>query len=379
MGAPTAVDLFSGAGGMALGLLAAGFDIRLASDVWPAAQATYMANFDHPFLLADIRDLDAAEVIRLAGGVPDLVAGGPPCQGFSPAGKRDPGDTRSTLVGAYARLAADIGAPVVVFENVEGFLTMDGGRFVTDLLDPLVEAGYVIELAKLDVAGFGVPQHRKRIIGIACLGRCPVLPVAFTDAPGVGTVLGHGADPEDEWSQPAWPEGAVVQRIRMLCPGQTMADLPEELHHASYRAASKRRVSDGTDPKRRGGAPVRMRRLDPALPSPAITSDARLSLVHPWHDRFLTIREAALLQGFPADHQFVATAGQAAALVGNAIPPLFARHVAEAVLATLRSGAGPVRLHVGDPRRFSPSLRDSVNMVTNRYATRTRDDLQRVR
>src|SRR5699024_7821226 len=170
------VDLFSGAGGLAVGLSAAGSEVALGSDLWMPAADTYRANFPrHPFLEVDARDLSEHDIKET--GVTDgpwIMAGGPPCQGFSSAGARRGGDPRNTLVGRYAELAASMQPDVVLFENVEGFLTAEAGRYVVGLLDPLIEAGYRVSLRKVNVANFGVPQLRKRVVGIAALHRDPV-------------------------------------------------------------------------------------------------------------------------------------------------------------------------------------------------------------
>jgi DNA (cytosine-5)-methyltransferase 1 len=169
------VDLFSGAGGLSLGLAAGGLRVLAASDAWKSAAATYSHNFsNHVFVQTDARDLTAAS-LKVSSGLgtePLILVGGPPCQGFSSAGARRAGDHRNSLVAVFAKLAAALGPEVVVFENVEGFLTADAGNFVLDLLDPLIESGYQIQVRKVNVANFGVPQLRKRVI---CIVRQPTL------------------------------------------------------------------------------------------------------------------------------------------------------------------------------------------------------------
>ena len=123
---PTSIDLFCGAGGLTLGLEHAGFETRLGSDNWRPAVETFAANFRGvPVLAADARDLTPADLLAQAdlSVSPDIISGGPPCQGFSSAGAKDGDDARNTLVSVYARLAAEILPRAVVFENVEGFLT----------------------------------------------------------------------------------------------------------------------------------------------------------------------------------------------------------------------------------------------------------------
>lgn len=389
--APTVVDLFCGAGGLTVGFEDAGFDIAVASDLWHPAAETHRANFPStPFLEADIRDVSTADIKRYCGGAaPDVVAGGPPCQGFSSAGARSEGDVRNTLVGHYANLAVELEPNVIVFENVEGFLTAGTGGFVTDLLDPLIGAGYSVRLEKLNVAHFGVPQLRKRVIAIAAKGRTPA-PLepshSASGAPGVwrrGIGLPYTStvadalsysieDPADALARVREPSELERKRIEALKPGQTMRDLDPELHHASYARRANRRVADGMPTEKRGGAPAGLRRLIANEPSKAITSAAVREFVHPTENRMLTLREASILQTFPADFQFVGSRSEIATMIGNAIPPAFAAALGSAVLETLEQPQREVRgelteFIVTHAEAMSPALAKTVNLVNRRY------------
>lgn len=393
-----AVDLFSGAGGLAVGLSAAGSEVALGSDIWTPAANTYRANFpDHPFLEMDAFDLSAHDIKKT--GVVDglwIMAGGPPCQGFSSAGARRGDDARNTLVGRFSELAVSLLPDVVLFENVEGFLTAEGGRYVVALLDPLIEAGYRVSLRKVNVANFGVPQLRKRVVGIAALHRNPI-DLQFTHrafgAPGT-SLVGHGlpqtATVEDVLGDlpepaigvqgvPSWHwrrkvSDVELARIQALLPGQTMRDLPEELWHASYRRRANRRVSDGTATARRGGAPAGLRRLIPTEPSKAITGAATREFIHPHKDRPLTLREAARLQTFPDDFDFVGTSTDVATMIGNAIPPKFAHALAragmETALLTREEGqeGALVRFEPTLSEGMSPALAGVTELVNRRYS-----------
>ena len=175
----SSVDLFAGAGGLMLGLQWAGFDALVANDNWSPAIDTLGHNFGSARVSPDdIRGLSAADVLALTDGVtPLLVAGGPPCQGFTSAGARRASDHRNTLVGEFARMVAELQPRWFLFENVEGFLTMSGGSFVIDLLDGVLDAGYQVRLRKVNVANYGVPQLRKRVIAIGSLGADPGFPI----------------------------------------------------------------------------------------------------------------------------------------------------------------------------------------------------------
>lgn len=385
------IDLFCGAGGLACGLTSRGFDVRLGSDIWKPAADTYRANFPgHRFEQVDIRDLTASDILEASGGTPpDLVAGGPPCQGFSSAGARAMNDERNTLVGWYSRLAAEVRSPVVVFENVEGFLTASNGKYVVDLFDPLIEAGYVLRLEKLNVANFGVPQLRKRVIVIAALDRTPqrLVPTnSASGAPGVWRV-GAGLPPtvsaaealskvsaskRDPLSLTRTPGDLELARIQGLEQGKTMRDLPPHLQHKSWLTRANRRVRDGMPTERRGGAPIGLRRLRADEPSKAITGAATREFVHPTEHRTLTLREAAALQTFPDTFEFVGSRADIATMIGNAIPPKFAAELASAVHATLAmppdfSEPGVVDFRSTNAEAMSPALARVTQLVEQRY------------
>ncbi len=265
----TLVDLFCGAGGVSLGFERAGFKVVHSVDHWKTAVDTYRANLgDHVVQeeISDGMDLPCSTVI----------AGGPPCQGFSSAGRRLEHDQRNSLVSVFARTVARLKPKAFVFENVEGFFTGARGRFVVDLLAPLLDAGYRIHVRKINAANYGVPQHRKRVIAIGGLGWDPSFPEpshTAHGAPGAHLAarslplaksllaaleglpppsLSEPGDLPDHVAKPF--EGLDLDRAEHLRPGQCMRDLPEDLWHNSYRRRAFRRVMDGTPTECRGGA-----------------------------------------------------------------------------------------------------------------------------
>ena len=386
----TVVDLFCGAGGLSIGLGRAGFEVARAYDHFGAAVETYRRNVgDH---------VERAEIHESMDLPPStVVAGGPPCQGFSSAGSRRTGDKRNTLVSVYAALIVRYRPSAFIFENVEGFLTAEGGERVMDLLRPLVAAGYRIHLRKVNAANYGVPQHRKRVLGIGGLGWSPTflepthraigapgahrtgrhLPPTPTtlDAlaglgppssgpPGVPT--GHFAPPLDDDD---------MARVSALLEGQTMRDLPEEFWHESYRRRAFRRVMDGTPSERRGGAPCGIRRLVGDHPSKAITSCTRTECVHPRENRYLTLREAARLQCFPDDFEFVGKQADQALLIGNAVPPTLSEAVGRSLIQDLRearTGTLPGALLSFVPtvaEAMSPALAHTMSLVHEAFSS----------
>ena len=388
----TAADLFCGAGGLGVGLQSAGCRIVFAADSAPAAVQSYRSNFQHRATIENLHwDTTLPNV--------DIVVGGPPCQGFSSAGKRSPGDVRNSLVAVFAHLVARHRPQAFLFENVEGFLTGDEGKWVVDLLDPLIAAGYCIHLRKVNAANYGVPQHRKRVVALGGLGWDPGFPSVThcaTGAPG-SLAVGRGlpecpniqqalqglppAMPRGRGQRPLMadhdfraPRGAEVARISALRPGQTMKDLPECLWHDTYRRRAHRRVMDGTPSERRGGAPAGLRRLVPNQPSKAITSGANSEFIHPTEDRPLTLRECARLQTFPDNFRFMGTLAEKAMLIGNAVPPLLAERIVRHLLAAMHrperqvASPGLKSFHVTHAPAMSPALKRTVEDVERRYA-----------
>ena len=393
----TAMDLFCGAGGLSIGLKRAGFSPSLAVDNWPLAKETFSANFPRAnFLLADISQLQTSDLIG-ASGPPTIIAGGPPCQGFSSAGRREPGDPRNTLVGIFARLVAEAEPPFVLFENVEGFLTAGRGSAVFALLDPLLEAGYQVHLRKVNAANYGVPQLRKRVIAVGALGRTPSFPQPTHSAYGApgAHLAGTSFPPTPTLEETIGDlERSLLQydshireplcdvelkRSTALKQGETMKDLPLELQHESYLRRANRRVRDGTPTERRGGAPAGLRRLTADEPSKAITGAAISEFLHPYLHGFLTIRECARLQTFPDEFTFAGSRRERALLVGNAVPPRLAMVLGQSLVCDYYNSdvtnAEPTggKLLSFIPtlsEGMSPILKDVVDRVGERYGTR---------
>lgn len=368
----TVLDLFCGAGGLALGFKWAGFDTALAVDNCRPALDTYNANLGEHARGVDLYE-PGVELPKTA-----VIAGGPPCQGFSSAGARRDGDTRNSLVASFANTIVRLRPTIFVFENVEGFLTAEDGARVFDLLAPLLAAGYRIHLRKVNAANFGVPQHRKRVIGIGGLGFDPSFPspthtafgapgalLASRNLPLTPTVLEAIGDlPSPMSHPPGIPQGHFckaldgvdLERALALSPGMTMRDLPDLLHHESFRRRASRRVMDGTPTERRGGAPAGVRRLKFDEPSKAITGGARSEFLHPLENRPLTLRECARLQTFPDGFEFCGTQAEQGQLIGNAVPPLFGFAIATSVasdLARLGNTSGTLQ---GALLSFQPTL-----------------------
>lgn len=167
---PVAVELFAGGGGMGAGFTKAGYRIAVAVEWDRDAAQTYRLN--HPgtvVLEADVRHITAANIRRLlpAGTTPEVLVAGPPCQGYSPAGKRDATNERNTLFLEIGRLARELRPRFVVIENIPGMRAVGGVRFTTAVLKELEAGDYAATENMLRACDYGVPQLRHRILFLA--------------------------------------------------------------------------------------------------------------------------------------------------------------------------------------------------------------------
>ena len=164
---PKAIDIFSGAGGLSLGLRDAGFEIAAALDSDAAAAKTYRANLGEHIIEASIDDVAPEGLLELARMVPgacDVLAGGPPCQGFSVQRRGDDNDLRNHLVLRYLEFVEAIQPKFFLMENVRGLMSKRGKPYFNQMLTRTQELGYVVRVAKLNAADFGVPQERIRVV-----------------------------------------------------------------------------------------------------------------------------------------------------------------------------------------------------------------------
>jgi DNA (cytosine-5)-methyltransferase 1 len=331
-----AIDLFGGAGGLTAGLRAAGFEVLGAVDSLPLAIAAYRAN--HPGVRVwqkDIRRLDPEAVRRELGlkrGDLDLLAGCPPCQGFSSIRTMRKStaveDPRNTLVAQFARWAEALRPRALMMENVPG-LAED--IRLSRAIGRLERAGYSIVSNVLDAADYGVPQRRRRLVMLGILDG-----EVFQAAPAarrftVREAISHLPHPHRSddalHSHGEQRNDRIRRRIASIPPEGSLTQLGPAEQLACHRRSSGFYDVYG-----------RMRWDQPA---PTITggciNPSKGRFLHPQQNRAITLREAALLQSFPADYLFPLDRGKyhAATLIGNALPPLFAQHQAQALASAL--------------------------------------------
>lgn len=339
---PTAIDVFAGCGGLTAGLKKAGFHVMGAIEIDTLAKETYEANHpDVKFISKDIREVAAASLMRKVGirkGELDLLAGCPPCQGFSTLRTNNSGkavrDPRNDLIMEFLRLVERMRPKAVMLENVPG-LAKD--RRFNRFAKRLGELGYKGNYDVLDTADYGVPQRRRRLIFLASLVGAP--PLATPSIHGSRTVrdaIGHlpipGTGSDKLHNLPERRSEKVKKLIKMIpLDGGSRSDLPEEVRLDCHSRCD-------------GFYDVYGRMCWDDV-SPTITSGcfnpSKGRFLHPEQHRAITMREAALLQGFPRGYRFPTLDNKSAIalMIGNALPPPFVAAHAKSVLKTIRSSS----------------------------------------
>lgn len=339
-----AISLFAGAGGCSLGFSQYGVKILAAYDVCKEAVDTYNYNFEgQKGHIEDLSTCDFSAIrdsLGLRKGQLDLIIGGPPCQGFTTAGRRSENDSRNLLLRNYVSALQEFYPRWFMMENVEGILTTTNGDFLVNCIQGMISLGYTVYLKKVYMQEFGIPQRRKRVVIVGnCEGKSFDFPRPVSIASGriykygTETLREAIADIEEvdipEINHVRKTEtGIQYERICALHEGQTMKDLPKELQHKSFAKRAARRVCDGTPSEKRGGSPSGLKRLIYDEPSLTITGSATSEFIHPTQNRMLTVRECARIQTFPDEFRFFGTDSQQMQQIGNAIPPLFANQMA---------------------------------------------------
>ncbi|OUE27874.1 putative BsuMI modification methylase subunit YdiO [Clavibacter michiganensis] len=345
MGEVAAIDLFCGAGGLSLGLKQAGIDVVAGIDLDPACAYPYAVNLDAEFILASVAEVTKEDLERLwPQGKLRLLAGCAPCQPFS--SHRRGADTSDEenwdLLGHFTRL---------VEETLPDFVTMEN---VPRLKKMSVFASFVAKLEALNYSvahevvygpNYGLPQERRRLVLLATRVGTLVKPMQPTGAVSFATVresigslpaLRSGeSDSVDSLHAARQLSPLNMERIRASKPGGTWRDWPERLV-----AECHKRVSGASFQAFYG-------RMEWDKPSPTITTQSfnygTGRFGHPDQDRTLTLREAAMLQGFPRDYVFVEPGKRPSMqsvgrLIGNAVPPAFGKAVGSQIMALTAAG-----------------------------------------
>ena len=345
------LDLFCGCGGISEGFSLAGFEIAGGIDFNEYATVT----FKHNFAKAIVHNIDISifpddQIDKEYGNV-DVIVGGPPCQGFSSANRwqKEKEDPRNKLFFEYIRFVQRIHPKVIMIENVRGLLSRDNGYAIKRIQEILGAAEYNISFQVLDASDYGVPQNRKRAIIVGVRKDFKDITFDFTSLvkqdkttveDAIGELYQFEKSPAGakELKEPAnsklrkyfrnkdniildqdivYPADKVQKRISFVPQGGNWKDVPAELwpnnrqnrHSSAYK------------------------RLDPSAQS--YTGNAHSNYFHPLYNRIPTIRESARLQSFPDSFEFQGPRGSKYRQVGNAVPPLLAKAVADAIIKIL--------------------------------------------
>lgn len=329
------VSLFSGAGGFDLGFVQAGFQVVWASDINPDACSTYARNIGNHIVNSDIALVDDS-------GIPecDVVIGGPPCQGFSVAGKMNADDPRNGLIWEFVRIVAAKKPKIFVMENVAALANLQRWEDTrTKLTSRLTDLGYNVNTILLNARDYGVPQSRERAFfvgtaeGIEQISSIEKSAKAVTAGDALRELPPPGTYPN---------EGQCTAKIT-ICKKPVLRKTPFAgmLFNGAGRPIDLTNVAN-TLPASMGGNAT-----------PIVDEDALRSGKEQWvyslHKalidgrtidvpscmRRVTVSEAAVLQAFPVDFQFLGSQSSKFRQIGNAVPPALAKAIAEAIKKVL--------------------------------------------
>ena len=357
----TVIDLFCGAGGLSEGFRQAGYRVLAGNDFFDAAGETFSATHrEAKFLPGPIQQYTPDNFLAAAGlnpGELDVLVGGPPCQGFSVYNhQRGLHDARSTLYLEYLRIVEGLRPNWVVLENVTGMTSAGGGGAVDAILKGLEALGYDVEAQILRAEEYGVPQERRRIVFVGNRLGLPLefpkpthgpdgLPFvtirdAISDLPRLGNgedmgVTSYACEPQSTYQMEIRGGSNLVnnhsaarlskvnlERMKHIPQGGSWRDIPIDLLPAGMKRAKR---SDHTKRYGRlswtGLASTILTKCDPHWGA----------YFHPEQNRTITVREAARLQSFPDWFDFKGSRTDQYTQVGNAVPPLLGKAIAEVI------------------------------------------------
>jgi len=347
-----AIDLFCGAGGLSSGLLKSGFELRLGLDIDDDALKTYKENFHKALIIkSDIKKINGDELLKLSKIKKNdnfLLAGCPPCQGFSNIGKKDPSDSKNQLVFDYIRLINEMEPSFILMENVPGMSTGIGKEIFSRVVSLLKEK-YFVQYDVLNAADYGVPQIRKRLVlhGV----RHDIYNILYEKYPekmkDILPKKTHVQDIRNNQKLKEWVSvGKAIGDLPRIEPGESYED--GKIYNHVSRNLSDINLQRLDYIRKHGGSRVCLNEslslschkkitnsygdtygvMDDNKPSSTLTGGctciSKGRYGHPTQNRAISIREAARLQSFSDDFRFVGSLGSMSVQIGNAVPPKLA-------------------------------------------------------
>lgn len=338
------IDLFCGCGGLSLGFEKAGINVLLGIDAWQDAITTF--NYNHKnskALCADLSTLNPKDIVsQLDGKSVDVIIGGPPCQGFSVAGKRIVDDERNKLYKNFVRFVEFFKPKAFMMENVPNILSIGGGIVRDSIVKDFSDLGYKVVYQVLTASNYGTPQNRKRAVFVGFKNgfefKFPERTVekfitsseALSDLPensledGTSYPMASNCDyqklmrcnADKVYNHQITEHNERTKEIIALVPdGGNYKNLPEDLQQT-------RKVH------------IAWTRLNSQKPSFTIDTGHRHHFHYKWN-RIPTVRESARIQSFPDDFIFQGTKTSQYKQVGNAVPPLMAEAIAKKIKESL--------------------------------------------
>jgi DNA (cytosine-5)-methyltransferase 1 len=336
----TAVSLFAGCGGFSLGFSAAGYSIKGFVELQKSLRDIYKQNFPDSFEIgSDITKVPNEKIFEFkkSAGSIDVIIGGPPCQGFSLAGKRDTKDPRNKLFLHYLRFVEILRPKIAIMENVRVLTSMkdENGKSVKDEIQlEFKNRGYKVDYFEVNAKDYGVPQHRERVFFIAVLEDLKIAPAIPSTSHGKLGDLFSKASPHRTFAD-------ACSDLPFIESGGSSQDTlhvavkhPKHVIDWLWDVPEGKSAHDNEDLQKRPPSGYNTTYKRQVWTQPASTVQTTFGMisgsnnVHPIATRSLTIREAARIQSFPDNYKFIGTLGAIRTGIGNAVPPLLAYNLA---------------------------------------------------
>lgn len=359
------ISLFSGAGGLDIGVEKAGFDIVYATDFDETCCETLMMNrggtlSDHLVVeQADIRELDLSHLPQNV----DFVIGGPPCQTFSASARRAGGaagqlDPRGTLFEGYVRVLKHVKPKAFLFENVRGILGTNKGKDFQDIVKAFSDIGYKIDYRILDAEDYGAPQQRERVFIVGHRDDSTFLFPRPTYGPdskdgkpyvAVKDAISDLVLTDEEKQETKFEGGRYTHLLPEVPPGGNYLHFTAKRGYPKPIFAYRSRFSDF------------LYKANPETPTKTlIASPGKYTGPLHWDNRYMTVREFKRIQGFPDDHVFAGNRTRQVRQIGNSVCPIIAYHLAIAIRDQL--------FHAGDSPDEYLSVDESLSFDRRKAA-----------